>query len=189
MGIGLPQINDSVFSKAPQYTVGLKPTGVDCEQPNSRTAVLALIIRFLIWSILIHVFFYNVTPREFPLSYIQAQSSGAPHRVKAEWRTVGLSDIWQCLPCQLEKQHKQTMKFCFSSAWGLLVGCHEIVSLLESVYLLGKGPGNAKGTRSYSLEPSHTRTSGIEQPDFQLPGWPAVLPGFPGLVRADSCFW
>lgn len=82
MRLGLPQINDSVFSKAPQEV--LTCSGVEVHWGRLRTAVLALIIGFLIGSILIHVFFYNFTPGEFPLSRIQAQSSGAPHRVKAE---------------------------------------------------------------------------------------------------------
>ena len=74
----------------------------------------------------------------------QGAATQGPGRVEG-W---GLSDTRQCLPGQLEKQHKQTMKLSFSSASGLLVGCHGIVSLLESVYLLSEAMGTQKAHRA-----------------------------------------
>lgn len=89
---------------------------------------------------------------------------GAATQGKGRVEGRGLSDTQQYLPGQLEKLHKQTVKLCFSFAWGLLVCCHGIVSLLESVYLLWRGHGNTKGTHSSNLEPSPTRASSTEQP-------------------------
>ena len=105
---------------------------------------------------------------------------GAATQGKGRVEGRGLSDTRQCLPGQLEKQHKQTMKLCFSSAWGLLVGCHGIVSLLESVYLLWRGPWEHKrhtrlqpGAVSHQSQRHRTATS-------WPPGRPAVLAGSPG---------